>query len=278
MTVRQVPARPNLVNTTTGESAVAATPTEPMKMEGQAEKLGHKKQMVTGAPSWQTRYFKMVESDISYYASQNDTEAKGSIKLTPGCSCRVIQENDAARKDRYEDRDTPGVAGLMTQPMGAHMNPTSGPIGKSNCVELVVPAQIGNMLGGVLNASPMAMVAGGGLADIKKNQGRTYYWSCDSLQTANAWVTAINNNIKLSSGNPNNLPNTAMPGMRVGLGQIDSVVNMAYSMQNDQKNMVDPNQSLGWYQRSLKSDLPLPELHAKLITFYNELNRAGINC
>ena len=37
----------------------------------------------------------------------------------------------------------PGVGGLMTMQMGQHMSQTSGVVGKDNCVEMVVTAQIG---------------------------------------------------------------------------------------------------------------------------------------
>ena len=44
---------------------------------------------------------------------------------------------------RYEDNDRAGVGSLMTMNIGAMQSETSGPIGKDNCVEMIVPGQIG---------------------------------------------------------------------------------------------------------------------------------------
>jgi hypothetical protein len=44
---------------------------------------------------------------------------------------------------RYENNDAPGTGALMTMNIGAMKSETSGPIGKDNCVELIVPGQIG---------------------------------------------------------------------------------------------------------------------------------------
>ena len=45
--------------------------------------------------------------------------------------------------DRYEDNDAPGVGAMMSMNIGAMRSETSGPIGKDNCVELIIPGQIG---------------------------------------------------------------------------------------------------------------------------------------
>lgn len=45
--------------------------------------------------------------------------------------------------DRYENNDAPGTGALMTMNIGAMRSETSGPIGKDNCVEVIVPGQIG---------------------------------------------------------------------------------------------------------------------------------------
>lgn len=84
---------------------------------------------------------------------------------------------------------------MLTQPMGNMMNLTSGPIGKPNCVELHVPANVGGILGSVLGANPMQMAFGGGINDVKKNTNRTYYFSCETVEMANSWVAALQNNI-----------------------------------------------------------------------------------
>ena len=269
ITVRQVPVRPNKPS---GVSTTATTtaPTAMVTHQGTGEKLGHKKQLVSGAAVWQQRWFKLNGQELSYYGdSSYEGVAKGVVNLAPGCTVRVIQANDAARKDRYEDQDA-SLSGMMTQPMGAVLTQTSGPIGKPNCVELQIPAAVGDMLGGVMNASPVGMMAGGGLADLKKSQARTYYWSCETLAEAEAWVTALDNNIKLAKAK--DLP-TSVGG--VNLGQVDGALAMARNMQNDQKNMTDPNESLGWYHRSLGAQLSMGDLHAKLMPFYDQLQSAG---
>jgi len=44
---------------------------------------------------------------------------------------------------RYENNDNPGVGGLMSMNIGGMMSQTSGPIGRENCVEMIVTGQIG---------------------------------------------------------------------------------------------------------------------------------------
>jgi hypothetical protein len=44
---------------------------------------------------------------------------------------------------RYENNDYQGVGAAMTMNIGAMKSETSGPIGKDNCVEVIVPGQIG---------------------------------------------------------------------------------------------------------------------------------------
>lgn len=118
----------------------------------------------------------------------------------------------------------------MTQPLGSHMSLTSGPIGKSNCVELHVPPQVGNMLNTVMGANPMALAFGGGRDALAKQRARTYYFSFPDLATANAWSEAIENNIKiLSKAAPNpgdpSLGRSAVGGLPTG--QIDAALQMA---------------------------------------------------
>lgn len=283
-TVGQIPARPNKPSATATVTTISdkgEKVTEPVKeapivainKTGTAEKLGHKKVPISGAPSWQVRYFKLTGTVLTYYASENDPVAKGEISLSAGCVARVIQSNEPARKDRYEDNDV-SVVGLMTQPMGAHLNLHSGPIGKPNCVELHVPAQIGNMLGSVMNATPMGLMAGGGIADINKNRARTYYWSCKTVEEANEWANALNNNVKLVKA-----PNAAagqMLGNRINLGQIDAAMHLAHTIQADQKNMVNPDESLGWYERALKTNLSRDDLYAGISEFYDVLQASGL--
>lgn len=64
----------------------------------------------------------------------------------------------------------------------------------------------------------------------------------------------------------------------LNLGQIDKAMNMAHSFQADQKNMTDPNESLGWFKRTLNTDLDLNELYHKLIEFYDQLRAANVEC
>jgi hypothetical protein len=44
---------------------------------------------------------------------------------------------------RYENNDAQSVGTLMTMNIGAMRSETSGPIGRENCVEMIVPGQIG---------------------------------------------------------------------------------------------------------------------------------------
>lgn len=211
---------------------------------------------------------------MSYHADASAVP-KHTIELRAGVQANVLQSHEPAKKDRFDDQDV-SVFSMMTQPMGAMMNDRSGPVGMPNCVELIVPVQIGNLLGGVMNQSALGMAYGGGMSEMKKNQARTFYWSCGSLEEANAWAAAINNNVKLAKA-----PSGAAGGQTFGninLGQVDAAMNMAQGMQADQKNMRDPNETLGWYQRNLKSDLPLPELHRHLMAFYDALNANGVPC
>jgi len=269
ITVHQIPVRPMLG----AAGASSATPTAPINKAGMAVKLGHKKVPVTGAARWQPRYFSLNGSTLIYRVDGPEGAVRGELELRPGCTAKVIQAEERARKDRYEDQDA-SVFRMMTQPMGEHMSLTSTPIGKSNCVELHMPAQVGNMLGSVMNASPMGMVAGGGIKDMKKNQARTYYWACDSLEEANEWVVALENNIKLAKA-----PAPAAGAIHgMSMAQIDGAMNMAHQMQADQKNMTNPAESLGWYQRNLKTDLSAADLHKHLMVFYDALKAAGVAC
>lgn len=270
ISTHQVPACPN---GNVAAAAAAAAPVEPMNMSGDAEKLGHKKVPVTGAHRWQPRHFKLNGTSLSYHADANSA-AKNTIELRNGVVASVLQANEPGKKDRFEDKDV-SVFNMLTQPMGAMMNDRSGPIGKPNCVELIVPAQIGNMLGGLANQSALGMAYGGGINDMKKNQARTYYWSCKTLEEANAWVAAINNNCKLAKAPSAN--NGQMLG-NVNLGQIDNLMNQAHGLAADQKKLQDPNETLAWYQRSLKTDLPLEVLHRHLMTFYAALRQNGVAC
>jgi len=48
-------------------------------------------------------------------------------------------------KCRYEDRDRPGMISMMTMNLGAMRGETSGPIGREHCVEMIIPAQLGEL-------------------------------------------------------------------------------------------------------------------------------------
>lgn len=83
--MRQIPARPNPPSATAagaaGAAGAAAAPLKPMTKAGYAEKLSHRKQMVTGASVWQKRYLKLEAAEVLYFADENDPTPKGVIKL-----------------------------------------------------------------------------------------------------------------------------------------------------------------------------------------------------
>jgi hypothetical protein len=182
----------------------------------------------------------------------------------------VVQASTPARKDRFECNDNPGVIGMMTQPMGEHMKETSGPIGKENCVELIVPPQLGNMLGGIMGANPMQLAFGGkAKSAVNDNRQRTWYLQCDFLSDANDWAAALTNNI-------NCIEAPSGPGGGDMFGQVDNMLTMAKTMQNDLALANDSSTSLEWYRKSLHSKLPLEELFAGLCIFYDSLDQARV--
>jgi len=85
---------------------------------------------------------------------------------------------------------------MLTQPMSSVLETTMGVVGKDNCVELSVPAQLGSMLGSVLGSSPLALA--GKSKEISDTKARTYYMSCASATEAEEWRRAIQNNIDVS--------------------------------------------------------------------------------
>jgi len=118
---------------------------------------------------------------------------------------------------------------------------------------------------------------------MKKNQPRTYYFSCETVTQANEWVNALNNNIEmiregaLAGGTAPNAAVGAIPGMGgLNLTQLHNAVGMAQAMQQDQKNAQDPDKSLGWYRRATQSSLSDEALYAKVIAFHDQLKAAGV--
>jgi len=291
ITVGSIPARPNPPNagaaSGSATGAAAAAPAEkltPVTKTGFADKLGHRKQPITGAAIWNRRYMKLTANELIYQVGENDATPKGTIDLNPGCQVRVVQSNEPARKDRYEDNDNPGVMALATMNIGTMMEKCSGPIGKDCCVELHVPVQVANMLGNVMGNSAVSLAFGGGIDKIKKNLARTYYFACDNNEVANEWAAALKNNISIlvqgtTSGSDGMAATAgAVRGANgaVNLGALNGMMNMAMGYQADMKNMQDPNESLGWFKRNLQTDLPLDALYTRVIGFYDELAKIGV--
>lgn len=264
--LRQIPARPSSETEETliqKEVQARTPPPEPVRKEGFMTKLGFKKTF--GMESWQHRHFVLDGSLLQYF---KDGTERHSIQLNKGCKVRVVGADTPARKDRFEDNDT-SMSSMMTNPIGSVLQQTSGVVGKDNCVELMVPVQIGNMLNGVFGASPLQMAFGGGMKHISSSRARTYYFFGSSRSEAEDWCAAIGNNI------------TAMPAEagNVGgaFGGIDVLKDSATNMMDDMAtNAMDPTKSLGWYRRALETRVSASELYAELSRFYDELDRAGV--
>lgn len=113
----------------------------PVTASAWVEKLGYKKTPIIHSDSWTRRHIRLDANSVGYFENESTNSPKGVVTLNPGCTLRVIQANEPARKDRYEDGHNPGVGALMTMQIGGLMSPYSTPIGKPNCVELHVPVQ-----------------------------------------------------------------------------------------------------------------------------------------
>lgn len=283
-----IPARPNppalrnvaVVNpdgSVTEQAVVVEEVLTPVYRSAMVNKLGFNKAPIIGSDIWNRRLIRLDEKTVSYFVDDN-SPPKGVIQLSPGCEIGIIQAHERARKDRQEGGHNPGVGGLMTMQIGQMMDTRSTPIGKPNCVELHVPANIGDMMGGIMGASAMSL-AMSGARDIKKNSARTYYFSFDSLEEAEEFAAAIANNVKCLV-NQNKIGDKDLRGagnaMRGGnFSQLNDVMAMAHAVQKNQALMTSPDTSLEWYKVSLNSSLPPDVLYERLMIFYDTL--AGFN-
>lgn len=285
-----IPARPNppvkstvqVVNadgTVTEKSVVVEEVLEPVSRSAIVNKLGFKKAPIIGSDIWNRRYIHLDEKTLSYHVDENSAP-KGVIHLSPGCEVGIVQEHERARKDRQEGGHNPGVGALMTMQIGQMMDPRSTPIGKPNCVELHVPANLGNTISSVMGASAMSL-AMSGARDIKKNAARTYYFSFDSLDEAEEFAGALQNNIKCLV-NQNKIGDKDLRGagdaMRGGnFSQLNDVMAMAHAVQKNQALMTSPDTSLEWYKVSLNTSLPLDVVYERLMIFYDTLASFNIH-
>eukprot|EP00981_Chlorochromonas_danica_P002151 scaffold428_cov168-Ochromonas_danica.AAC.16 len=169
LTFSTIPARPSPPRTMIDASgktvALDDLPLSPVTRTATVMKLGYKKFPILGMPIWNKRFIRLTENEISYHVSE-ETRAKGVLHLSPAVKVGVIHANDPACKDRHK-----GGRGLS-------FNPRKGILGKDNCVEVRIPANLGKMLAG--------------------HQSRTYYFSFDNLVDAQQFADAIKTNIKVS--------------------------------------------------------------------------------
>jgi hypothetical protein len=283
-----IPARPNpptvfRVQNSDGsvqEVVKEELPLAPISKFAWVEKLGYKKNPIIGSDSWTRRHIRLESTSIGYYENDITGVPKGSISLNPGVTLRVIQSNEPARKDRYEDGHNPGVGALMTMQIGQIMNHYSTPIGKPNCVEVYIPVQgVGSMINNLMGQSA-ASLAGGGIKAVKNTKARSYYFSFSNLADAQDFASAVENNVKVLA-KQNAIGNDSAAGagdaIRGGdYSKIDNVMNMAYATQNNQKLMTSPDTSLEWYKTTLNSSLPADVMYEKLMTFYDQLAQFNI--
>lgn len=265
----QIPARPtpSAVVGEGGKVVIAEeAPAVARTHEASVVKLSYQKGLM-GAANWQNRYLKVGETAISYHLNAN-TPALKSFNLSKGMEVAVVDEHTPARKDRYQDQDSPGVIGLMTQPMGAVLEKRSKPIGKNHCLELICPPQIGNILNTVTQSSAVGLAFGGGMKNIQNSQGRTYYFAFPSREEAEVCAVIVKENIRA-------LPVGA--GSAGGAyGGVDTMLNGALAMQKGMADAVDPTKSLEWYKNSLGTEVLMNELFDGLTNFYNQLDASGI--
>ena len=253
----------------------------PISSTTSCHKLGYKKAPILGTDIWNKRFLRLEPSALSYH--ENDSSgAKGVIVLNSGCTVRVIQAHEPARKDRYEDGHNPGVGALMTMNIGSMMNQYSTPIGKPNCVELHCPPNVGNMLDTVMGGNAMSLAFGGGMNHIKKQNARTYYFSFDTLAAAEDFASKLENNVKCLQQNSNiNNSNNGVGAVRGANGvpsgaSINNIMNMAHSMQANQKLAASSETSLEYYRNILGQDIPIDVLYERLILFYDQLAAVNI--
>jgi hypothetical protein len=99
--MRQMPARPLASFSTAGSYAKQEEEevVTPVEKQGMMTKLGWKK-TVLGSDSWQSRFFKLTDTHLSY-AKDASSPAINSIALNNGIVVNVINAATAARKNRY---------------------------------------------------------------------------------------------------------------------------------------------------------------------------------
>jgi len=272
-----IPARPVLSGGGGGAipqgTVIAEEAAVAMSKTGNLTKLGWKKNFL-GSESWQTRHMVLTPTSLSYHKSSG-SPALGTIALSKGLKVKVANASTPARKDRFEDGDNPGVGGMLTMNVGDMMSQTSGPLGRDNCVEVIVPVQAGTMLDSVTNQSVAGLAMGGGIKAMNAAKGRTYYLQASSAMEAQEWANALENNIKalpkdsdLTGGQP--------IGGAGGFAGLNNLVANATAMQEGMANAKDPTKSLGWYKDSLGTQLSLNELYGHLKRFYDQLDAAGV--
>lgn len=275
---RQIPARPATASITAiTQQAVEDANREPVSKRGVMTKLGFKKSML--GESWQKRHFSLTADTLSY-SKESSSSAINTIKLHKGVRVNVANASTPARRDRYEDGDH-SMGSMMSQPIGQMMSETSGPLGKDFCVEVICPAQVGDMLGGVMNQSVAGLAFGGGMNAINKAKPRTYYLQCSSAAEAEEWRKAIQNNIECMakpdlSGVGNIKPTAAGGYAGVDMSGLNNAMNYASSMQQSMENAKDPAKSLLFFQESLGTQIPLEELFAAISAFYDQLDAANV--
>lgn len=281
-----LPARPNppsVFKVATADGGVEEVVLEEIKLSpvsatASVHKLGYKKAPILGTDIWNKRFIRLEPSQLSYHES--DTSGpKGVIGLSSGCTVRVIQAHEAARRDRYEDHGH-SMGSLMTANIGSMMNQYSTPIGKANCVELAVSANMGNMLDTVIGGNAMSLMAGGGMNNIKKQSARTYYFSFDTLAEAQDFASKIENNVKCIQSDSNinkgvNMQTNGANGIPTG-ASINSMMNMAQAMQANQKLMQSSETSLEYYRNILGKDIAIDVLYERLMSFYDQLAAVGM--
>eukprot|EP01039_Chlorochromonas_danica_P007821 gene7820-8633_t len=276
-----IPARPNAPRLTTNASgqtvAVEDVPRAPVTRTATVMKLGFKKTPVIGTDIWNKRFIQLTENQISYHESEGSA-AKGTITLVPGVEVDILQASDPARKDRQEGGHNPGMVGLATMSVGQLTNPRSGSLGKFNCVEVHVPANIGNMMNSVMNSSVLSMAATGARG-VRQNVARTYYFSFDSLTEAQEFADAIKNNVQiLNSQNGMGSQPVDAASIRGGnWGQLNNAMNMANALKQNMELMRKPETSLEWYRNTLNTQLPALVVYERLIVFYDSLASFNIH-
>jgi hypothetical protein len=284
MSCGQIPVRPNppSVFQVGGVSvAVEAPKSVPVRKTVTCKKLGYKKAPVIHSAIWNQRFVALDHDTVTYHANEG-APAKGTICLKPGCTTRVIQSHEPARKDRYEDNDNQGAVAMMTASIASHASPYGTAIGLPNAVELHVPANLENMLGGIMGANPMSLAFGGGVKkNVTANRARTYYFSFDTLAEAEAFSSALENNIKVVT--------EATPGLGEGqqvngtaarqgnFSGLNNAMNQMATAQANQSLIGNPDTSQEWYKRTLNTEVPTLVLYEKVISFYDQLAAVGVH-